>query len=71
MDKESKSRKKDFCGEGGGRGYGGYAGKVVDIKRMTKNLNPGFFIFPFLFLAGLGEGAGTVGPGQVEVLEGD
>ena len=52
---------------GGGGGSRGYAGKVVDINRMTKNPNPGFFLlFPFLFLWG-GEG-GRAWQGK-EVLE--
>ena len=42
-------------------GEGEYAGKVVDIKRMTKNQNPGFSNFPLLW----GEGEG--GAGQEEV----
>ena len=39
-------------GGGGGGGGGGYAGKVADIMRMTKILNPGFFILFFLFCKG-------------------
>ena len=30
---------------GGGGGGGGYAGKVVDLERMTKNPNLVFFLF--------------------------
>ena len=56
-----------FLGGGGDEGVGGmgeeeYAGKVVDIKRMTKNPNPGFSNFAFLW----GEGEGGCA-GQEEV----
>ena len=77
FDKESKYRGKKFvffffffflfyfffggAGRAGGVGEGEYAGKVVDIKRMTKNQNPGFSNFPLLW----GEGEG--GAGQEEV----
>ena len=43
------------CGGGGGLGRGGgrrYAGIVVGRKSLTKNKNPGFFLFfeiPFFF----------------------
>ena len=40
-----------------GRGGRGVAGKVVDIKRMTKNPDPEF-IFPFCACGG-GEGGGV------------
>ena len=41
-----------------------YTGKVVDIKRMTKNPNPGLFIFPFFVFGrarrGVGKGLGAI-----------
>ena len=49
-----------FCGIGGGGGVRErgerreYASKVVDIKRMTKNPNPGFFIFLSFLVRGQG-----------------
>ena len=62
FDKESKS--KIFCFRGpGGQEERGYTGKVVDIKRMTRNPNPGFFIFLFLSCEGeedrAGQGSGS------------
>ena len=51
------------CGRGGG-GSRGYAGKVVDINRMTKNPNPGFFLlFPFFVSVGWGRGQSLAGQG--------
>ena len=47
-----------MLGRGGGRRE--YASKVVDIKRMTKNPNPGFFIF----LSFLVRGQGRAGQGR-------
>ena len=46
----------------GGCGLRGHAGKVVDIKRMTKDPNPGFFIFPFL--------GGVCGGGGAQAVQG-
>ena len=39
----------------------GYAGKIVDIKRITKNPNPGFSIFSFFVSGGWWGWGGRVG----------
>ena len=55
-------------GAGGGgdeEGRGGEAeGKVVDIKRLTKNPYPIFFIFLFFVVGEGGAGQGRVGQGK-------
>ena len=53
-------------GGGGGEGGGerGYAGKVADIKRMTKNQNQRLFILPMCVGVGGGGGQGRAGPGR-------
>ena len=57
-----------MCGGGGERGgRRGYAGKVVDIQRRTKNPNPRSFYFSFF----VSEGEGRLGDCSAgEVLAG-
>ena len=50
-----------------------YAGKPVDIKKMSKNQNPEFLIFSF-FVTGDGGGQGRAGQGEMlagELLAGE